>query len=78
MHGFISHLHMQRLTVSIRIDRNCFDSHFAGSFDDAAGYFTAVGYQNFLKHRNSPFYSGSNASAKLAWIKFKSRISLAP
>ena len=50
MHGLVSHLNMQRLGICVRIDRNRFDSHFTGGFDDAAGDFAPVGDQKLFEH----------------------------
>ena len=50
MHRLIGHLHMQRLPVCIRIDRNRLDTHLAGGLDDAAGNLAAVRDQDLLEH----------------------------
>jgi len=58
MHGFVSHLHMQRMRVGIGIDGHRLDAHLAGRFDHPAGDFAAVCDQDFLEHV-SPFPSGT-------------------
>ena len=50
MHRLIRHLHMQRLRISVGIDGNRRDPHFARGLDDTAGDFAPVGDQDFLEH----------------------------
>ena len=50
VHGLVGQRHMARFLVCVRIHGYRFDPHFAGSSDDAAGNFAAVGNQNFGKH----------------------------
>ncbi len=50
MHRLISHFHMQRIAVSVGIDRDSLDAHLAGRLDDAAGDLAPVGDQDFLEH----------------------------
>ena len=48
--GLIRHFHMQRVLVRIRIDRNRFDTHFTGCFDNTARDFAAVRDQDLVEH----------------------------
>ena len=43
MHRLIRHLHMQRLSIRIRIYRHGFDPHRLGCFDHTASDFAPVG-----------------------------------
>ena len=46
----VRHLHMQRVTVSVGIDRNRLDTHAPGGLDDPTSNFAAVGNQDALEH----------------------------
>ena len=48
MDRLIRHLHMQRVAVGIRIDRNGCNSHLSGGLDDTAGNFAPVGDQDLF------------------------------
>lgn len=48
--GLICHLHMQRVTIGIRIDGDGRDSELSRRLDDATGDLSAVGDQELLKH----------------------------
>ena len=50
LHRLVGHLHVNRIAIGIRIDRNRGDPHLARGFDDAAGDFATVGNQDFLEH----------------------------
>jgi hypothetical protein len=45
-HGFIGHPHVRRAGIRVRIDGYGLDAHLAGSADDAAGDFAAIGDQD--------------------------------
>src|SRR5437868_2673895 len=48
--GLIGHLHVERVAVGLRIDRNRLYSHATGSLDDTAGDLAAIGDQNSFEH----------------------------
>ena len=50
MDGLVRHLHMQRVLVGIRIDRDRLDAHLPAGLDDPACDFAAIGNQNFVEH----------------------------
>ena len=50
MHGIISHTHMQRVGIGIRIDRNGADTHGACGADDPASNFATIGDEEGLDH----------------------------
>ncbi len=52
MHRLIRHLHMQRIAVGIRIDRDGGDAQTTGRLDDAAGDFAAIGDEDLLEHQS--------------------------
>jgi hypothetical protein len=53
-HGFIGKAHVQRIPVGLRIDGDRLDSQLLARADDPQGDLAAVGYQNFVEHRESP------------------------
>ncbi len=55
---FVCHFNVQCIAVSIRINRNGFDAHFAGCLNHAAGDFATVSNQNFIEHVSVPFLFG--------------------
>ena len=50
MHGLVTHLHMFAVRICIGIHRNRLNTHALGGGGYAASNFTAVGYQDFVKH----------------------------
>ena len=48
--ALIGQLHMQCLTVGIRMHRHRFDAQFLAGADDPQGDFAAIGDQDFMKH----------------------------
>ena len=50
MHGLVTHLHMFAVCVRIGIHRNRLNTHAFGGGSNTACDFTAVGYQDFVKH----------------------------
>src|SRR6516162_7099474 len=46
----IGHLHMKRITICIRIDRDRRDAHAPRGFDYAAGDLAAIGNQDSFEH----------------------------
>ena len=50
MHGLVRHAHMQRVGISVRIDRDGANAELARSADDAAGDFAAIGDKEGFKH----------------------------
>ena len=48
--GFIGKLHMFGCPISIGIDSNSGNAHFACRMDDPAGDFATIGNQDFFKH----------------------------
>jgi hypothetical protein len=50
MHGFIGHLDMHGIAISIGINGDRGDAHLAGCLDDAAGNLATIGDQNLGKH----------------------------
>ncbi len=50
MHRLVRHAYMQRVFVSVRINRHRFDAHQLGSFDYTTGDFATVCDQDFLEH----------------------------
>ena len=55
---FVCHFNVQCIAVSIRINCNGFDAHFAGCLNHAAGDFATVSNQNFIEHVSVPFLFG--------------------
>jgi hypothetical protein len=53
MHRLVGHLHMQRMLVGVRIDRDRLDPHLARRLDDPAGDLAPVGDQDLLEHARS-------------------------
>ncbi|MEY9505823.1 hypothetical protein ABIE87_005381 [Bradyrhizobium diazoefficiens] len=49
-HGLVGHLDMEGIAVGFGIDRDRFNSHPAGSLDDPAGDFAAIGDQDAFEH----------------------------
>ena len=54
MHGLVRHGNVQRVAVSVGIDRDGLDPHLSRCLDNAAGDLAAVGDQDLLEHRSSP------------------------
>jgi len=48
--GLIGHFDVERVAIGLRIDGNRLDPHAAGSLDDPAGDFAAIGDQNSFEH----------------------------
>jgi hypothetical protein len=48
--GFIRQLHVFCIGVSLRMNGNCFDAHFAAGALNAQRNLAAVGYKNFFEH----------------------------
>ena len=48
--SFVGQQNMAGFFVGLRVNSYCGNAHFLGGGNDAAGNFTAVGYQNFGKH----------------------------
>ena len=57
MNGLVSHLHMQCLLISVRINSDRLDPHFLGCFDHAASNFATICNQDLFKHGLSPLRS---------------------
>jgi hypothetical protein len=51
MNGFIRHLDVECIPVGIGENRYSADTQAFGGLENAAGDFTAVGNEYFLKHR---------------------------
>ena len=49
-HRFVGQDHVHGVPVGLRMDGNGGDAHLAGSTNDAAGNFAAVGNQYLLEH----------------------------
>jgi len=49
---------MQRVAISIGIDRNGLNTHLSGCLDDAAGNFAAIGDEQFLEHLGVSLFPG--------------------
>ncbi len=58
MDRFIRHLHMQRVTVRIGIDRYGLDTHFAGGLDHTASNLATIGDKQFLEHLGLSLFPG--------------------
>ena len=69
--GFVCHLHMQRVAIGIRIDRDGFDTHLARSFDHTAGDFAPVGNQDLVEHIRRSFACKTAAQAHRPARRFK-------
>jgi hypothetical protein len=50
MDCLIRHLHMQRLTIGIRVDGDSANPHLARSFDNTAGDLAPIGDQDLVEH----------------------------
>jgi hypothetical protein len=50
MHRLVGQLHVQCITIRIRIDGHGLDAHFLCRLDHPAGDLSAVGYQYLVKH----------------------------
>ena len=85
MHRFIGHTHMERFAVSIRVNRDCGNAHFARGLHHAAGYLAAISNQDFFDFmcfrffshyiRNTPKRDSSNgALAAIAKLSPKTRL----
>ena len=48
--GFIGQLDMACILVGVGLDSDGLDAHLAGSEDDAASDFAAIGYEDFCEH----------------------------
>ncbi len=64
MNGLVGHLHMQRVTVGVRIDGDGLDAHLLGGLDDPAGDFATIGDQQFLDCHRHTSNTSSNDSGK--------------
>ena len=73
MHSLVGFAHMQRLGISIRIDRNRANAHVARGADNPAGNFTSIGYEERLDQlthiRNTPKRGASSTGAFRAAAK---------
>jgi len=58
IHGFVGHLHMQRIGVGIAVNSDCAVAQGLGGTLDAAGDFTAVGDQDFSESGHGFFPGG--------------------
>ena len=69
--GFVRHLHMQGVTVSVRIDSNRFDAHLAGGLDDTACDLATVGDQDLLEHVLGSFECKTAVGAQCTPRRFR-------
>ena len=67
--GLVSEHHMERVLVSVGIDRDGLDAHFLGGLDNPASDLTTVGNQYFGKHGFPNFI-------KSARLEFGTKLSL--
>jgi hypothetical protein len=51
--GFIGEADVQRIAVGFAVDGDRLDAELFAGADHPEGDFTAIGYQNFLKHHTS-------------------------
>ena len=58
-HGLVGHLHVERVTISVGIDRNGLDPELLRRPDDPASNFSTIGNQKLFEHESpARFYSG--------------------
>ncbi|MPN29077.1 hypothetical protein SDC9_176526 [bioreactor metagenome] len=62
--GLIRETDRQAVFVGLGIGDHGFDPHFLAGADDAECNFSAVGYQNFIKHSDSEVGSGAYSRTK--------------